>query len=110
MLLELVESSNYIGFDPSHFYLLPTRESDATRLHSAGRDLVRHVRARAGDGSRATWSFAHDHSPPKDFAFPFFYFFNSTKERTAQIDKIKQFDEDCDKRPNVKDAKINISA
>ena len=52
VLVDLVGSSNYIGFSPTHFYLLLTRLADEERLRSAFRDLVRNIRARADDGRR----------------------------------------------------------
>ena len=91
VLLDLVTSSNFMVFSQVLFYLLPTRLADEVRPQSADRELVRYLRARAGDGRRATWSFSHDHSPPKDCTFPFRCFISNTRERLAKTVKRMQF-------------------
>ena len=85
VLLDLVEPSNYIGFSQAQLSLLPTRLADEERLQSAVRDFIRNIRARAGDGRKAAWSFTHDHSPPKDYIFPFSYSICNNHERLAKL-------------------------
>ena len=91
VLVDLVESSNYIAFLHVHFYLFPTRLADEERLRSAVRDLVRNIRAQAGDGWRVAWFFSHDHSPPKDYKFLFCYFISNNREtdENFQDDRVK---------------------
>ena len=99
VLLDLVESINYVGFSQVNFYLLPTRLADEERLRSAVRDLVCNISAKTGDGRRVAWQFSHDRCPPKDFTFPFWYFISTNRERIARTAKLKKFNEDCDKFP-----------
>ena len=110
VLVDLEESSDYIGFSHIHFCLLPTSLAEEERLRSAVRDLVRNIRAKAGDGRGVAWFFFQDHSPPKDYKFPFCYFISNIGERLAKTPKMIEFNGDCEKAPTLEAARFDIGA
>ena len=54
------------------------------------------------------WQFSHDHSPPKDYIFPFCYFISNKRERLAKSAKMAEFNEDCANTPISKAARLKI--
>ena len=86
------------------------RLADEERLRSAVRDPVCTIKAKAGDGRRAAWTFSHDHSPPKDCTFPFCYFISNKRERLAKNAQLTKSNEACDYFTTTKDARLDIGA
>ena len=109
VLVDLAESGNYIGFSQIHFYLLPSRLSDEQRLRSAVLDIVRNVRARAGDGKRPAWSFTHNHSPPQECIFPYSHFISNKREKIAKCAQMTKFNNDCKKSDSTTASRQDIA-